>query len=227
MYRVLCSFLVWGVPLCAQTAFGYLEGTVHDQSGAQLRRATVTVTNTATSEEHSGQTGADGNYRIENLPPANYSVRVSAAGFTAVQCNDVEMEEGKPLKLDVTLPRPEATAVSVVTVIEPLPISASSEDLKASQREVAGLRDRLALSADQQIKARAIFQDRQAAIAEIRVDGWFWPSERREKIKTIRSESEAKFRALLNQNQLDEYDEILRERRERALRGQQSVSSLQ
>jgi hypothetical protein len=32
------------------------------------------------------------------------------------------------------------------------------------------------------------------------------PHERREKIKAIRSEAESKLRALLNENQLDEYD---------------------
>jgi len=218
MYRILCTLLVWGIPLCAQTAFGSLEGTVNDQSGTELRRATVTITNTATSGENSAQTGAGGGYRIENVPPGNYSVQVSAAGFTAVQFNDIEIQQDKETKLDVTLPRPEGTSVSVVTVAAPSQVSASSEDVKAGQREVAALRDRLALSADQQIKARTIFQDRQAAIAEIRDDGWFWPSERREKIKAIRGESEAKFRALLNENQLDEYDEILRERREHALR---------
>ena len=47
---------------------------------------------------------------------------------------------------------------------------------------------------------------------------------RREKVKTIRAEAESKFRALLNENQIDEYEEILRERRERALQRKQETA---
>jgi hypothetical protein len=216
MYPALCSLFLCGAPLCAQVVFGNLEGTVFDQRGVQLGHAAITARNTVTGVESSGETSGQGGYRISDIRPGNYSVRISAFGFAAVQFNDVEIQPAKTVRLEATLPRAESTAVSLVKVTEAVQISASPEDVKISQREVASLRDRLALSANQQLTISAIFEQRQAEIAEIRDDGSLWPSERRERIQSIRREFEAKFRAVLNENQLDEYEEILRERRERS-----------
>jgi hypothetical protein len=223
MYTLLCSLLLCSVPLCAQTSFGNLVGTVYGQAGVKLGRATVAARNTATGMENCSQTDASGAYRLTNVPAGNYFVRFSAASFSAVQFNDIEIQQNKTVSIDATLPFPEATAVSVVSVAAPLEFTdpappqatSSPEDLKAGQREVAALRDRLALSADQQLRICSVFQDRQLAIAGIRDDASLVPSERREKIRALRAATEAKFRALLNENQLDEYAEILRERSQR------------
>jgi hypothetical protein len=108
---------------------------------------------------------------------------------------------------------------------EPSPAVENTDNAKAISREIAAVRDRLALSADQQIKMRAIFEDRQAQVAAARSDASLPMAARREKIKTIRAEADEKFRALLNENQRDEYAEILRERRERALQHKQETAS--
>jgi hypothetical protein len=173
--------------------------------------------------ETSTQSNARGAYRLANVLAGNYSVVVSAAGFSAVQFNDIEIQQNKTISIDVTLPLPEATAVSLVNVAAPLEFTDPAppqrtpppDDPKVGQREVAALRDRLALSADQQLRICSVFQDSQLAISQIRDDASLVPSARREKISALRAATEAKFRALLNENQLYEYAEILRERRER------------
>ncbi len=98
-------------------------------------------------------------------------------------------------------------------------------DPKVVVGEINGLRDRLALSADQMTAMHAIFTNRQMQVVAARNDNTLTLPARREKIKAIRLEADTKFRALLNENQLDEYEEILRERRERALQRKQETAS--
>ena len=98
-------------------------------------------------------------------------------------------------------------------------------DPKLIVNEIIGLRDRLALSADQQSRIHEIFQQRQGEIAAIRSNTQLGQAERREKVQAARLEADKKFRALLNENQLDEYEEILRERRERMLERKQETAA--
>ena len=57
--------------------------------------------------------------------------------------------------------------------------------------EIGGLRDRLAVSADQLVNIRVIFEDRDAQIDGIRDDASLPMRLRREKVRSIREEAEA------------------------------------
>ena len=227
---ILCVFFAAGV-LFAQTATGRLTGTIYDQAGARLDHAAVTVKNIATGVENATQPNDKGEYHFESLPLGKYSIRVSAKGLASVQINDIYIQSAKTANINVTLPESQSTPISVVEVSEapqppdapPAPIE-NIDDSKAILREITAIRDRLALSADQQSKIHAVFEDRQAQIAASRSDNSLTMAARREKVKTIRAEAESKFRALLNENQIDEYEEILRERRERALQRKQETA---
>lgn len=223
--------------LLAQAPNGRLAGTIYDQAGARLDHAAVTLHNAATGTESSTQPNDKGDYHFENLPVGKYSIRVSANGLTTVQINDIVVQTTRTATINVTLPTPESTPVSVVEVSEaptppadapppspsvspaplPTPPDDPAEGAKAILREINAIRDRLALSADQQLKIRAVFQERQAQIANIRNDSSVPAPARRDRIKALRAEADTKFRALLTENQLDEYDEILRERHLRAI----------
>jgi hypothetical protein len=227
---ILCVFFAAGV-LFAQTATGRLTGTIYDQAGARLDHAAVTVKNIATGVENATQPNDKGEYHFENLPLGKYSIRVSAKGLASVQINDIYIQSAKTANINVTLPESQSTPISVVEVSEapqppdaPPPPVENIDDSKAILREITAIRDRLALSADQQSKIHAVFEDRQAQIAASRSDNSLTMAARREKVKTIRAEAESKFRALLNENQIDEYEEILRERRERALQRKQETA---
>jgi hypothetical protein len=232
-------------PVFAQSQAGQLSGIVYDQAGARLDQAAITVKNAATGAETATHPSDKGEYRFGNLPVGKYSIRVSATNLSSVQINDILIQANRTATINVTLPTPQSTPISVVEVSEaPQPVDAppsappapsvlanpappptpeAADDPKAILREIAAVKDRLALSADQQTKIRGIFQDRQTQIAAIRADASLLMPARREKIKSVRAEAEAKFRAALNENQLDEYEEILRERRDRALQKQQAT----
>lgn len=58
-----------------------IRGRVLDQNGAIILGATVTALKTATNNERAAVTNEEGNYRIIELEPGTYTVRVSAIGF--------------------------------------------------------------------------------------------------------------------------------------------------
>jgi hypothetical protein len=238
--RAFLTISVLGaMSLCAQTPNGQVTGIVYDQAGARLEQAVVVARNSETTSERIAHPDVKGEYRFESLPAGKYSIRASAKGLTTVQINDVVVQNNKVATINVTLPESRTTPISVVQVSEapepvdtvsavgaPATVPADAEDAKTMDPklvvgEINAVRDRLALSADQQIRAREIFQQRQVQLAVIRHDTSLVPAARREKIRAVRLDADAKFRALLNENQRDEYSEILRERRERALQRNQ------
>ena len=78
----VCASLavLMGTPCMAQTSGG-IFGTITDGSGALVAGASVVATNVATGIKYSSVTDASGTYRIEQLPPANYTMEVTSTGF--------------------------------------------------------------------------------------------------------------------------------------------------
>jgi carboxypeptidase family protein len=61
--------------------FGTVLGTVNDESGAVVPKATVTATNEKTGVGRSGTTNSEGSYQIPALLPGSYRVEAEASGF--------------------------------------------------------------------------------------------------------------------------------------------------
>src|SRR5271168_775235 len=64
---------------------GALTGTVSDSSGGVIAGATVTVTSLGTGQSRNATTDPNGSYKFSLLPPGNYSVKFSAAGFKSAE----------------------------------------------------------------------------------------------------------------------------------------------
>src|SRR5438067_1510610 len=91
------SSLKWGIALtCAfailislsgiasgQATDGNLTGTVLDSTGAAVPNAAVEAENVATGIKTRTTSGADGTYRLNNLPVGTYKVTASATGLAA------------------------------------------------------------------------------------------------------------------------------------------------
>jgi hypothetical protein len=109
--------------LLAQSAgTGAVTGTVTDPSGAVIAGAMVTATHIDTNQERTTTTGADGSYRFTLLPPGNYRVRISAAGFKTAEVSSfaVAVTETAALnrQLEVGAPTEQITVESVVETIQ-------------------------------------------------------------------------------------------------------------
>ncbi len=109
-----------------QTFRGGINGTVTDQSGAVVAGAEVTAVETATSATFKAVSSSAGEFAFTNLALGDYSVTVSAAGFSTVTVNKVTVSASVsytlPVKLGVagaaTNVEVTANALSVDTVTD-------------------------------------------------------------------------------------------------------------
>ncbi|WP_158943213.1 carboxypeptidase-like regulatory domain-containing protein [Granulicella sp. S190] len=65
----------------AQNATTSLRGVVKDPSGAVMANATITLLDNATAQSFSTTSKSSGEYQLLQIPPAKYTISVSAAGF--------------------------------------------------------------------------------------------------------------------------------------------------
>ena len=71
------------IPLLAvHAAGGSIEGKITDPKGAVISGATVTVTDEVNTTVATAISDAKGQYKIAGLAPGNYTVVVSATGFS-------------------------------------------------------------------------------------------------------------------------------------------------
>jgi hypothetical protein len=89
--------------LAAQEPTGAIEGAVRDPQSAVVQNATVTARNTATNATRTATTGDDGRYRIGQLQPGTYEVKVTGQGFKSSVISNVVVPVGGNVPLDVKL----------------------------------------------------------------------------------------------------------------------------
>lgn len=85
------------------TATAELRGNVKDPNGATVAGATITATDNSKGTTRTVTSDADGNYVILSLPPSTYTVKIEASGFAPKTVNNVLLEVGQQLALDVDL----------------------------------------------------------------------------------------------------------------------------
>ena len=97
----------WILLLCApafsQGNTGRILGTVTDQSGGVVAGATVTVIDTERGVTRTLTSDDAGEYNAPNLTPGNYTVRAEAKGFKKLERQNVVLEVGKEVRVDLTV----------------------------------------------------------------------------------------------------------------------------
>src|SRR4030095_13664849 len=106
MKKLLGFFLMLWIALActavsAQEPTGSIEGTVKDPQSAGVPNATVTVRNAATNFTRATTAGENGHYRISQLPPGTYEVKVAGTNFKTSVASEVVVAVGQILALDV------------------------------------------------------------------------------------------------------------------------------
>jgi Carboxypeptidase regulatory-like domain/TonB dependent receptor len=105
---------------------GRILGVVTDQSGGYVANATVIVTDVQRGTNRNLKSDDSGSYVAIGLLPGTYAVRVEAKGFKAFDRQNLLLETGKDLQVDVVLQTGSSTEVITVTEEAPLIDAASS-----------------------------------------------------------------------------------------------------
>ena len=105
-YLFLLLFLMSGAQLTpAQTFRGSIDGTVVDQTGANVPNAGVTATNVDTKATIVSKSSSAGDFLFGDLPLGTYTITVTAPGFATEKYDKVTVSAGViytlPVKLSV------------------------------------------------------------------------------------------------------------------------------
>lgn len=95
-----------------------ISGKVADSNNAPVVGATVTATLVETGVERTFVTNDEGRYRIIELSPGTYKIKVSAAGFGTKEKTDLQTISGQSVQLDFTLAPGDVVAEQTVTIEE-------------------------------------------------------------------------------------------------------------
>jgi hypothetical protein len=112
--------LLLSVPAFSQGNAGRILGTVTDQSGGVVAGATVTVIDTERGINRTLTSDDAGEYNAPNLTPGNYTVRAEAKGFKKLERQNVALEVGKEVRVDLTVQPGQQE--QTVTVTEAIPL---------------------------------------------------------------------------------------------------------
>ena len=100
-------FLVVGFLLLSAAAIAQdtasLTGTIRDNTGAVIPDASVTLKNTATGIARDLKTNSAGEYVAAAVPPGQYNLIVTVAGFRKYQADGVILRVAQNARIDVTM----------------------------------------------------------------------------------------------------------------------------
>src|ERR1700687_5961813 len=108
------------VPLFSQGNQSRITGTITDQSGGVIADATVTVKDVQRGVSRTLTTGESGEYNAPNLLPGTYAVRAEAKGFKAVERQNILLEVGKEIRVDLPLQPGEVSQTITITEAAPM-----------------------------------------------------------------------------------------------------------
>jgi len=123
MQRVLMAVaLASSLSLTAfgQGGMGSIEGRVTDSSGGVIPGVTITATNAATQVAYTASSNHVGDYAVLRLPPGTYTVTVDHQGFKKLERENVQVQVGDRLSIDLALQVGAASEVVTVTSEAPL-----------------------------------------------------------------------------------------------------------
>ena len=140
-----CGFLVTGLLALAGTAFSQassssLQGTVTDPSGSAIPGATVVLANNEATVERTVETGPQGEYRFLALPPATYTLTVSARGFNRYLQTGLQLLVNTPTTANIQLKVGAVTEkVTVTSEAPPLNMVDASIGNAFNETQVRGI----------------------------------------------------------------------------------------
>jgi hypothetical protein len=124
---LLALMLAVASPAWAQFDTASVVGTVRDASGAVISGATVTLTNTATGVSAVKTSNANGLYEFMTVRPGTYVVTGELTGFAIAMADNVLVQVGARMRVDLTLTVGQLSERVEVTGFSPLIETDSSQ----------------------------------------------------------------------------------------------------
>jgi len=127
--KLLCALLACCTIAVAQSERGTIRGTVQDPSGSAIAGVNVVAISAGTGVQTATVTTSAGNYNIPQLPPGEYQVRAQHPGFRTLLRENVTVEVGSVIALDLKL--------EIGNVNESVTISAAAPILQGETSEIS------------------------------------------------------------------------------------------
>jgi outer membrane receptor protein involved in Fe transport len=153
------------MPLHGQLATGSITGAAIDPNGANISGAAVTAKNIATNLTRTIQTNASGYYVIPALPPGQYQISASAAGFEVSTANVTLLLE-QTLNFDFHL------EVGSSTVTVNVDAASSTLELQTESHQVSDLLNFQSIE-NLPSNGRSVFQTLAAATNVARIGNYY------------------------------------------------------
>src|SRR5581483_6183477 len=87
----------------AQTTQGGISGAIHDEKGANIAGAKITVKNAATGLQRDTTAADNGTFRVMALPTGTYQITAEAAGFATGTTTGIDVGVDQIRTVDLTL----------------------------------------------------------------------------------------------------------------------------
>jgi outer membrane receptor protein involved in Fe transport len=117
----------------ATVSYALLNGTVTDEAGRTIPKATVTVRSLDTNQTFTAVSSDTGFYALPGLPPGRYELAVSSTGFGKYTRTGVELTVGQAATLNITL--------KVAAVKEEVEVSTEAPVVETTRSEVSQVID--------------------------------------------------------------------------------------
>src|SRR3954451_14295808 len=124
----------------AQVASSTLVGEVRDESAAMIPGARVTATRTSNGFSRVATTNPHGAYRIDELQPGIYNIRVEKSGFRTVTARTILIELNQKLRVpfDLQVGR-EVDSITVTAQVSQLQTEDPSQGYRLDSRTITAL----------------------------------------------------------------------------------------
>ena len=123
----LCIFVLSATSALAQFDTATVVGTVRDTSGSVVPSAKVTLTSVETGIAIVKTSSGDGNYEFAAVKPGLYVVTAEKTGFAIALVDNVQVQVGARLRVDLQMPVGQITEKVEVTATSPLIETDSSQ----------------------------------------------------------------------------------------------------
>src|SRR5882762_6116969 len=120
LLAVCSAVLLFSLSAFSQANSGRILGSISDQTGGAIAGATVSVRDVERGTTRTLTTDEAGAYNAPNLVPGSYTVKVEFQGFRTVERQNVVLEVGKEVRVDLALQPGDQT--QTITVTEAIPL---------------------------------------------------------------------------------------------------------